>query len=101
MIESAELKALQRRHMRYLDQHEQKAIAGLYLGGSTLEMADAFKCSPATVRRVRNQAIAAVFDLIGIAGTAELLRLWAEQHWPCCTAGAHEMIENTQLLVGW
>lgn len=62
---------------------------------------DAFVCSPATILRARNKAIANVFDFTEIKGTPQLPRLWSGRHWTCCTAGAQEMIENSQLLTGW
>ena len=102
MTQSLEvLQILNERHVRYLDRHQQLVLAGTWLAMSTAEMADSFACSPATILRVRSRAIADVFDFTDLDGTPQLLHLWSERHWTCCTAGAHEMIEKSQLLGVW
>ena len=95
------LQVLDETHARFLDRHQQLILAGAWLAMNTAEMADAFGCSPATILRARNRAIADVFDFTELVGTPQLLRLWSGRHGECCTAGAREMIQNPQLLGVW
>ena len=102
MTQSLELlQVLDESHARFLDRHQQMVLAGTLLAMSTAEMADLFTCSPATIQRARGRAIADVFDFTEFEGTPQLLRLWSERHWTCCTAGVQEMIEKSQLLGIW
>lgn len=93
--------ALDRRPVRFLSRHQQMVLAGMHLALSPGEMSDMFGCSESTVIRVRRAMMEEVFDLTEVEGPYERLRLWAERHWQCCTAGAHDMTENRQLLAGW
>ena len=96
-----ELRVIDERHVRFLARHDQMVIAGMYLGWNAAQMADRFRCSEPTVRRVRTKAAQTVFDVTELEPTADGLRLWGERHRTCCAAGAFEMIENNQLVSGW
>lgn len=95
------LDILDARHVRFLDRKAQMVLAGMYLGMTVREMAKRFGCSESTIIRSRRKTGEVVFDLTEIEGTPERLRLWSERHWKCCTAGAHEMIENSRLMTCW
>ena len=95
------LQAIDERHVRYLDRRQQMILAGAWLVMTAAQMADAFGCSESTISRKRQKLTQEVFDFTGLAGTPQLLRLWSERHWTCCTAGMQEMIENSHLLTSW
>ena len=95
------LQILDEHHVRHLTHHQQLTLAGMRLAMTTSQMAAAFGCSEATVVRTRRRTLEEVFDFLELDGTPQLLRLWSERHWTCCTASAHEMTENSHLLTAW
>lgn len=95
------LSTLDARHVRCLNRHQQMVLAAQWLGMSIPQMVKAFGCSKSTIVRVRRTTIQDVFDGTGLEGTPQLLRLWSERHWTCCTTAALEVTQNSQKLTLW
>lgn len=98
---SQQLEVLASHHDRFLDRHHQMILVGQWLALSVREMATTFGCSEATIRRARRETMDRIFDPLAVERSSDRLRLWAELHWGCCTAGSREMTQNSQLLTAW
>lgn len=92
------LKAIDGRHLKWIDREQGIVLAMLCLAYTAPEAATLLCMSESTFNRRRRELIHLVFDLTDIEGSPERLRLWCERHFRCCTAGVQEMVETGQIL---
>lgn len=88
------LRVLARRHVRGLDDYQQRLIAAIGVGRAPPDIAAASGRSSKSVYRHIRELACHVLDPVGFEPTRDFLRTWAELHATCCCAGAFRMLAD-------